>query len=165
MAIAKSHYKQPHLENLELPDSGFDASGYPLPSHSEIDMDTVEFVLDVDLDEFTVFFADSSGPHYIDDTNDKYAIVVDAETDRVIGVVIHQFLSEAVKLHPDLIPALRNATIIAGTSVQQPERTFGNAGPDHAGVRARIEEWVSSRVRREEQREAFASFAHLIGIH
>jgi hypothetical protein len=165
MAIAKPHYHQPHLEKLELPNAGFDIEAYPLPDRNEIDIDDVKFIVDVDLDDLTVFFADNSRPHYVDDVSDRHAILIDAETDQVTGMVLYRFLSEAVKLHPELVPILRYATIIAGTSLQEPEESSANPGHSNPGIISRMEDWLTGRARRQERLAAFTSFADLVGIN
>lgn len=165
MAIAESDARQPYLDHLEMPKSVMTSGDYQIPGHHEIDPDDIEFIIDVDLDELTVFFGDKRRPYLTDEVSDHHSVLVDAETDRVIGVILHRFLSEAVKIQTSLVPVLRYATIIAGPSVQESSVGTTKIRSVRQGVKARLEDWLGARIRHEEQKEIFSSFARLIGIH
>lgn len=165
MAIAKSNIRQPYLDNLALPEEQFSIADFQFPELSEINADEIEFIIDVDLDDLTVFFADKSHPYLTDEIDQRLSVLVDADTNGVVGVVLHKYLSELVKSHSSLVPILRQATIIAGSAVEEFDEQTAENPSGLPGIKSRLESWVSQRVRREERQEAFASLANLIGLH
>lgn len=162
MAITNNPARQPYLDNLELPARDLSAKEMLLPAQADIDPDAVEYFVDVDLDELNVFFWDKSRPYSIDAVSDAYSLMIDDESSQVIGVSVNRFLSEAIKRNPELLPILRHSTMIAGESLEAPDNA---PGASVSGIKARVLDWVSERVRIEERRTVFANFAELIGLH
>lgn len=161
MALTSKQTKQPYLDNLDLPDKALKIGDVVLPSRAEIDPAKVEYFVDVDLDELSVFFGDKSQPYSYDESNDDYSLLINEESDQIIGVSINRFLTHAIKMHPELIPVLRHATVTAGKSLEEP---YSSDAEDRHGLRARMQDWVSDRVRVEERKSIFADFAKLVGI-
>lgn len=161
MALTSKKTKQPYLDNLDLPSKGLKSNDAVFPSRSEIDPERVEYFVDVDLDQLSVFFGDKSRPYSHDESDATYSLLIDEETDQVIGISINRFLSHAIKVHPELIPVLRHATVAAGKSLEDAHLPDAE---DRHGLRSRIQEWVSDRVRAEERKAIFTDFANLVGI-
>lgn len=135
MAITKHDSTQPYLENPEPSHSGSNNSDFRLPIWNDVNVEDVEFILDVDLDELDVFFEDKSNPYTVEEVADDYSLLVDMFVDRVIGVVINKFYSRQLPEYPEFISALRYATIIAGDSVQSaPPATSSNRESSNSGV-------------------------------
>lgn len=165
MALAENQSRQPYLDNFDLPASRLKLTGFEIPSLDEIDVDSVEFIIDVDLDELAVYLRDRSRPFFIDEVDNYYSIAIDEDSDEVVGIILNRFLSKTLPTFPELVPILRHATVIAGVSVQSPAGTSDNNSSNSPGIRNRLRDWVSDRIREEERRDAFSSFADLVGIH
>lgn len=140
MALAHNQPQQPFLDS-------FDLSDVTLPTQSEIDPAIVEYVVDIDLDELIVFFGDKSTPYSYDESDDDYSLLINEESDRLIGIVVNSFLTQALKTHPELVPVLRHATIIADDTLNRPTTPDGE---NHALI--------------EERKTIFTDFAKLVGI-
>lgn len=140
MALTHNRPNKPFLDTIDLTD-------VTIPTLSEIDLDRVEYSVDVDLDDLAVFFGDKSTPYFYDELDDKYSLLINEVSDRVIGIVVNRFLTEALKVHPEFIPILRHATIVAGDAIDHPATADGQ-----------------NPTLLEERRAIFADFANLVGI-
>lgn len=127
MAITKRNSSPPYSESLKQYGQDLEPHDYALPSWDDINFEEVEFIIDVDLDELDVFFEDKRKPYTVEELADDYSLLVDMFEDRVVGVIVNQFYSRQLQHYPELIPALRFATIIAGKATQEsPGISFDN---------------------------------------
>lgn len=161
MALTHNRLKQPFLDNLNLPEMGLKITDVTLPSHSDIDPEKVEYIVDVDLDELIVFFGDKSTPYSYDESDDNYSLLINEQSDRIIGIVVNRFLTHAIKVYPELVPVLRHATVVAGEALERP---YAPDSENRSSLRTRMKDWVSDKVHSEERKSIFADFANLVGI-
>lgn len=166
MAISKHEPKLPSPERLKPSSARLSLADVDLPSRSEINPEQIDFVLDVDLDQLSVFFGDVSRPYSIDEVEGDILVAISEDTDEVIGVLLDRFLTRTIRLYPELMSVLRLSTVIAGESVLDPRHhVLNSANQPKADPMSRLFDWTRTHVYERERREAFAAFADLIGIH
>lgn len=118
MAVRKlEKASQPFLEALDIPEPTFKTTDFAMPKIDDIDLTQVRIYLDLDLDELTTHFADRLQPYDIEDCSPYGQLLVDGDSDEVVGVNISRFLTTALRRHPDLASALKFATVITGDRV------------------------------------------------
>ncbi|MCA9834955.1 MAG: hypothetical protein KC435_13465 [Thermomicrobiales bacterium] len=109
--------KQPFLEELNVPEPVFQTHGFVLPDINDIHLECVQFYLDLDLDELTAHFGDKLKPYDTEDYSTYGHVLVDADSDEVVGVSIPSFLTTALRRNPELAIALKYATVISGERI------------------------------------------------
>lgn len=118
MAVRKlDEARQPLLESLNMPEPTFKTLGFAMPAVEEIDLAQVRFYLDLDLDELTTHFGDIHTPYDMEDVSPYGQVLVNGDSNEVVGVNITHFLTAALRRRPDLATVLKFATVITGDHI------------------------------------------------
>lgn len=88
-----------------------------MPPPESIDPRRIEFVLDLDLDEFTVLLDGPEHEAYADPASEVMSYLRDLETGDVVGVVFSRFTSQVLREVPELRELALGSTIIIGDFV------------------------------------------------
>lgn len=122
----KTEFEQKHLDDLVAEtDISPSAPEYVVPSTGTLDPSAIEIIVDLDLDEMLLYFYGRHVSHDVEPQTELVSYLIESDSDRVVGVIIHEFMSRAVREYPQLSEAMRWAIIVSGDRVQEPDREVG----------------------------------------
>lgn len=166
MAINSEVPKQIPLSDLEDSPAFSASEEWTIPSLTDIDPRMVSFLLDVDLDEMFVFFTSRDIPYEIEDLENGNGLLLRSDSDQVVGVVIRRYLGNAIHNHPDLVGAVRLATIVSGKTIAEPQSN--QASPQgHSAILAlatNFGDWLKTRLTQRDRDEALIAATSIFGI-
>lgn len=141
MATTRHHashsYRVSH-ENGEQIDEFF------LPVPEELDPMAVEFILDVDLDQLSIYFEDKTSPHTIEEVENDFSLIVEVSSSRVVGVILNSFYERQLALRAGFVSVLRFATILAGSTILNPPSLIENESQSPQNMRSAKSDAVAS---------------------
>lgn len=166
MAINTPKPTQIPLTSFDGPEDQLDTSAWVRPALADIDTKAVSFVLDIDLDEMSVYFAGREIPHEIEEMDNGHAVLLKSETNDVIGVVIRHYLSRVIHEHPDLAGAVRLATIVSGTTTAEPTPGQSREERRHPifAIAANAGDWLRVQLSQKDRDDALVATASFFGI-
>lgn len=109
------------------------SSRYTLPEAHDLDPREIEIIVDLDLDEMLLYYYGRDIPHDVEAVGETVSYLVESGSDKVIGAIIHEFMSRAVREHPSLSQAMRWAIIVSGDTIQAPLAEQVDAGASAIG--------------------------------
>jgi hypothetical protein len=87
-----------------------------LPTPDEVDLATAKLSYDRDSDMLLIHFTDRGRSGVVDYVSDLLAVLVDVETEAVVGLQVEDFLSKVVPADPDRLDLLEIAELRGITS-------------------------------------------------
>lgn len=127
-------FEQAHLDALDVEkDISTSASVYAMPEVRNLDPEDIEIIVDLDLDEMLLYFFGRHVAHDVEPQSDLVSYLVASDSDNVVGVVVHEFMSRAIKEYPQLAEAMRWAIIVSGDEIQAPGRDGGSRARESRG--------------------------------
>lgn len=109
------------------------SSRYTVPEAHDLDPREIEIIVDLDLDEMLLYYYGRDVPHDVEPVGEMVSYLVESGSDRVVGAIIHEFMSRAVREHPSLSQAMRWAIIVSGDKIQAPLPEEADAGASASG--------------------------------
>lgn len=101
-------------------DIGVRDASYVLPEPHDLDPRQIEIIVDLDLDEMLLYYFGRQIPHDVEPVGDLVSYLVDSNSDRVVGVIVHEYVSRVIREYPALAEAMRWAIIVSGDQVREP---------------------------------------------
>lgn len=146
----KNDFAQAPLDNLHV-DSDLTphTSRYVLPELQDVDTREIEIIVDLDLDEMLLYYYGRSVPHDVEPVAETVSYLVESGSDRVVGIIVHEFMSRAVREHPTLAEAMRWAIIVSGDKVQAPPSDSfveSSGRGSHVPLWNRLVPWLTRRL-------------------
>lgn len=133
-AAPRTEYEQRYLDALDVErDIATGRSGYAMPEVRMLDPEDIEIIVDLDLDEMLLYFFGRHVAHDVEPQSDLVSYLVAPDSDNVVGVIVHEFMSRAVKQYPQLAEAMRWAIIVSGNAIQSPSRDVGRKARESKG--------------------------------
>lgn len=159
-------FAQPPLDNLHVcSDLTGETPRYTLPETPELDPRQIEIIVDLDLDEMLLYYYGREVPHDVEPVGELVSYLIEADSERVVGVIVHEFMSRAVREHPSLSHAIRWAIIVSGDKVQPPDNASDDAD---TGTSERLQplnqlrHWLTQRLANEGRERAAESVQALL---
>lgn len=122
----KAEFEQAYLDDLVAEtDFSPSAASYVMPETGALDPSSIEIIVDLDLDEMLLYFYGRLIPHDVEPQSELVSYLIETDSDKVVGVIIHEFMSRAVREYPQLSEAIRWAIIVSGDKIQEPNRKVG----------------------------------------
>lgn len=122
----KTEFEQKHLDDLVAEtDISPKEPAYVVPSSGAFDPSAIEIIVDLDLDEMLLYFYGRHVAHDVEPQTELMSYLIESDSDRVVGVIIHEFMSRAVREYPQLSEAMRWAIIVSGDSIREPDEVGG----------------------------------------
>lgn len=122
----KTEFEQAHFDDLVAEtDISPSAPEYVVPSTGTLDPGAIEIIVDLDLDEMLLYFYGRHVSHDVDPQTELVSYLIESDSDKVVGVIIHEFMSRAVREYPQLSEAMRWAIIVSGNRIQEPDEAGG----------------------------------------
>lgn len=124
-----NNFSQAPLDNLRVDsDLTGHTTRYTVPVTRDLDPRRIEIIVDLDLDEMLLYYYGREVPHDVEPVGDLISYLVQTDSDEVVGVIIHEYMSRAVREYPALSEAVRWAIIVSGDSVREPESSVDATG-------------------------------------
>lgn len=120
-------------------DIGVRDASYVLPEPHDLDPRQIEIIVDLDLDEMLLYYFGRQIPHDVEPVGDLVSYLVDSNSDRVVGVIVHEYVSRVIREYPALAEAMRWAIIVSGDQVREPESLVAGEYPG-AGIVGRLKD-------------------------
>jgi|SRR5690606_33446290 len=122
----KTEFEQKHLDDLVAEsDISPSAPEYVVPSTGTLDPGAIEIIVDLDLDEMLLYFYGRHVSHDVEPQTELVSYLIESGSDKVVGVIFHEFMSRAVREYPQLSEAMRWAIIVSGDRIQEPDKVGG----------------------------------------
>lgn len=101
------------------------------PQIGSLDPRKVEFLYDVDLDEFVLLYYGRNRRHTVHPVSETQSALIDPVSGEMVGVMYSQFMKTVVPSDPRIIGVLLVASVLAGDHISKPAIEALEPDSDH----------------------------------